>query len=164
MNKRLARILVGLYPHEWKERYGREFMMLLEEEPEGARAVINIVRSACYERLFPTVGSGAIMSTYSQSVRAMVKLPSAYIPIVMSFASLALVVAGISLYGVSGLRQPEEGAVAHTWQLLMVIQIPVLLFFVVKWMPRAAKRAIPILILQGLMFVVACLPVCLLGL
>lgn len=164
MNKRLARILVGLYPREWKERYGREFMTLLEEEPEDAWIVFNAVRSACYERLLPTVGSGAIVSTYPQSVKAMAKLPSAYIPIVMSMASLALVVAGILVYGVSELRQTGEGAIAHTWQLLMVVQIPVLLFFVVRWMPRARKRAAPILLLQGLMFVAAYLPVYLLRL
>lgn len=104
------------------------------------------------------------MSTYPQSVKAMAKLPSAYIPIVMSFASLVLVIAGIFLYGVSELRQTGEGAIAHTWQLLMVVQIPVLLFFVARWMPRATKRATPILLLQGVMFAAACLPVYLLGL
>lgn len=164
MNKRLARILVGLYPREWQERYGREFMTLLEEEPEDAWIVFNAVRSACYERLFPTVGSGASMSTCPQPVKAMAKLPSAYIPIVMSFASLVLVIAGIFLYGVSELRQTGEGAIAHTWQLLMVVQIPMLLFFVARWMPRATKRATPILLLQGVMFAAACLPVYLLGL
>ncbi|HJP97286.1 MAG TPA: hypothetical protein VJ862_01875, partial [Rhodanobacteraceae bacterium] len=95
---------------------------------------------------------------------AVAKLPSAYVPIVMSFASLALVIAGILLYGVSGLRQTGEGAIAHSWQLLMIVQIPVLLFFAAKWIPRSAKRAAPILLLQGLMFVAACLPVYLLGL
>lgn len=104
------------------------------------------------------------MSTYPQSASAMAKLPSACVPIVMSSAALVLVVAAIFLYGASGVRQPDEGAVAHIWQLLMVVQLPVLLFFAIKWMSRAAKRATPILLLQVLMWVAACLPVYLLGL
>ncbi len=45
-------------------------------------------------------------------------------------------------------RQADEGAVAHLWQLLMVGQVPVLLFFAIKWTPRAQRAALSVLALQ----------------
>lgn len=38
--------LVRLYPRAWRERYGPEFMALLEEQPLTLRSVLDIVRGA----------------------------------------------------------------------------------------------------------------------
>ena len=32
--------------------------------------------------------------------------------------------------------RPDEGTIAHLWQLLMAGQLPVLAFFAIKWLPR----------------------------
>jgi hypothetical protein len=75
----------------------------------------------------------------------------------MSFAALAVVIGYVAMFGTA--RQADEGAAAHTWQLLMAAQIPVILFFAVKWLPRTPRQALPILALQGGAVLAALAPV-----
>jgi hypothetical protein len=56
MNPRLAHLLVCLYPHPWRERYGAEFEALLETGRGDLRTSANVVWSALHERAFPTPG------------------------------------------------------------------------------------------------------------
>lgn len=72
--------------------------------------------------------------------------PSAFLPVTMSFGALATVLVFLSLHGTA--PQPDEGAAAHIWQLLMAGQIPIVLLFGIKWVPRAPRQALPILALQ----------------
>jgi hypothetical protein len=66
---------------------------------------------------------------------------------------------------VSGaVREPDEGAVAHLWQILMPGQLPVLAFFLIKWLPRAPRAALALLTLQILAALAALAPVYVLGL
>lgn len=53
MNGALARLLTRLYPRAWRERYGAEFVVFLEEGKGGVRALANVVWSALCERAFP---------------------------------------------------------------------------------------------------------------
>jgi hypothetical protein len=76
----------------------------------------------------------------------MLKHPSAFLPLAMSLAALATVLVFLFLHGPS--PQPDEGAAAHTWQLLMAGQIPIVLFFAIKWVPQSPRQAAPILALQ----------------
>jgi hypothetical protein len=150
MNPRLARLLVRLYPRAWRERYGAEFAALLETGRGGLRAAVNVIWSALGERIFPTVGG--IMNQPAYSFGGIVKMPSAFVPMAMSLTALAML-GGVYLYGLAtghgGLvREPDEGAAAHIWQLLMAGQMPVLLFFAVKWLPRAPRQALYVLALQ----------------
>ena len=48
---------------------------------------------------------------------SILKKPSAFLPLIMSFAALATVLVHIAIYGVA--RQADEGAAAHIWQVLM---------------------------------------------
>ena len=88
--------------------------------------------------------------------------PAAFIPLAMSGAAL-LVIACALLPDVlrhhAIVRQPDEGAAAHLWQLLMAIQIPVVLFFAVKWLGRAPRQALEVLALQAGAWLAACAPV-----
>ena len=77
----------------------------------------------------------------------LMKQPSAFLPILISLTALAMVLGYVGLYGVT--RQPDEGAPAHIFQLLMVLQIPIVLFFAIKWLPRAPKQALLVLGLQA---------------
>jgi hypothetical protein len=88
------------------------------------------------------------------------KQPSALIPLAMSVAALSLVLGHIALYGTA--RQPDEGAAAHLWQLLMAGQIPVIAFFAVKWLPRTPTPAMLVLGLQVVAGLAAAAPVFLL--
>ncbi|GAC1666549.1 MAG: hypothetical protein NVS9B4_22280 [Candidatus Acidiferrum sp.] len=76
------------------------------------------------------------------------KQPSAFLPLAMSAAGLALVLGHAAIYGV--VHEADEGAPAHIWQLLMAGEVPVVLFFAVKWLPRNAKRTLQILAIQVL--------------
>ena len=94
--------------------------------------------------------------------------PSAFLPLVMSLIALALL-GGAYLFalatGQAGLeRQQDEGAIAHLWQLLMAGQLPVLIFFAIKWLPRAPRQTLYVLALQAGAAVAAMAPVYLLNL
>ncbi|HYU63344.1 MAG TPA: hypothetical protein VEN12_06135 [Verrucomicrobiae bacterium] len=77
---------------------------------------------------------------------ALLKRPSALVPLAMSLAALSLVLGHVALYGAA--REPDEGAAAHVWQLLMAGQIPVIAFFALTWLPRTPRQAGVILALQ----------------
>ena len=76
----------------------------------------------------------------------LLKKPSAYLPIAMSVVAFALVAGYLALFGVA--RPGDEGAVAHTWQLLMGGQLPLIAYFAVKWLRQAPRQAASILLLQ----------------
>jgi hypothetical protein len=73
----------------------------------------------------------------------MLKHPSAFLPVAMSLVALAVVLAFLAMHGPA--PQPDEGAAAHIWQLLMAAQAPIVLFFAAKWLPRSPRQAMPVL-------------------
>ena len=76
----------------------------------------------------------------------LLKRPSAFVPVAMSLAALATVIGYAAMFGTA--RQADEGAAAHTWQILMVGQLPIVAFFTFKWLPTAPKRGLVVLALQ----------------
>lgn len=76
----------------------------------------------------------------------MLKHPSAFLPLAMSLAALAVVLVFVAFHGTA--PQTDEGAAAHIWQLLMAAQAPIVLFFAIKWVPQSPRQAMPILALQ----------------
>jgi hypothetical protein len=90
----------------------------------------------------------------------MLKHPSAFLPLVMSLAALATVLMVVALYGTA--PQADEGAAAHIWQLLMAGQVPLVLFFAIRWLPRSPREAAPVLGLQAGAALAAMAPVFLL--
>ena len=87
--------------------------------------------------------------------------PSAFIPIAMSIGALVTVLYHVARFGTA--RQPDEGAAAHIWQLLMAGQIPVVLFYAGTWLPRAPMRALRVLAAQVAAALAALAPVYWLG-
>ena len=85
------------------------------------------------------------------------KQPSALLPVAMSVAALVLVLGHLAVFGV--VREADEGAAAHLWQLLMAVQVPVVLYFALKWLPRAPRQALRVLALQAVAALAACAPV-----
>jgi hypothetical protein len=92
----------------------------------------------------------------------LIKQPSAYLPVGMSFAALATVLLHLARFGVT--HEADEGTSAHLWQLLMATQLPIIAFFAIKWLPQAPKEALVILALQLGAGLAALAPVFLLGL
>lgn len=85
------------------------------------------------------------------------KKPSAFLPLAMSFAALATVLVHVAMFGV--VREADEGAAAHIWQILMAAQIPIIAFFAIKWLPRTPRQALLVLALQGVAVLAALAPV-----
>jgi hypothetical protein len=46
--------------------------------------------------------------------------------------------------------KPYEGAVAHLWQFLIAIQLPIIAVFGFRWLRRAPWQAATVLAVQGL--------------
>ena len=92
----------------------------------------------------------------------MMKQPSAYLPVAVSFAALATVLGHVVRFGVA--READEGTAAHIFQLLMIAQVPIVAFFAITWLPQAPRQALPVLALQAAAALAALAPVFLLNL
>ena len=79
-------------------------------------------------------------------MKVLMKGPSAFLPRAMSLAALAAIGVFIYLHGTA--PQADEGAAAHIWQILMTAQVPIVLFFAIKWLPQSPGQAVPVLALQ----------------
>ncbi|HET8827558.1 MAG TPA: hypothetical protein VFM77_20625 [Terriglobales bacterium] len=88
---------------------------------------------------------------------AMLKHPSALIPIAMSVTALGVVLGYAAMFGVA--RQVDEGTAAHIWQLLMVGQVPIVAFFAVKWLRTDFRQGLLILAMQFVAGLAAMFPV-----
>jgi peptidoglycan/LPS O-acetylase OafA/YrhL len=87
----------------------------------------------------------------------LLKRPSAFLPLAMSFAALATVLVHVSVFGAA--READEGTAAHLWQLLMGGQLPIVAFFAIKWLPRTPGQALLVLALQACAALAALAPV-----
>ena len=95
------------------------------------------------------------------SLRSITKLPSAWIPLALSLSALMVMAAGPVLFG--DLHSQDEGPTAHIWQLLMAGQVPVVLFFAIRWLRRAPGPSLKMLSLQAGGVLANCAVVYLLG-
>ena len=91
------------------------------------------------------------------SFSTMIKKPSAFLPIAMSLAALATVLVFLALFGV--VHETDEGTAAHIWQYLMGLHVPIIAFFAIKWLPRAPRQALYVLVLQACVALAALAPV-----
>ncbi len=94
---------------------------------------------------------------YPMNFQTTIKLPSAFLPLAMSIAAIMLVLGDITIFGV--VRDADEGAAAHIWQLLIAGQLPLVAFFAVKRLPQTPWSALPVLALQAGAVLIALTPV-----
>jgi hypothetical protein len=87
----------------------------------------------------------------------MIKQPSAFLPVAMSFVALLTVVLHVIMFGAA--READEGTAAHIFQLLMVAEVPIVAFFTVKWLPKFPRQALQVLALQIIAVLAALAPV-----
>lgn len=81
------------------------------------------------------------------NVGSMMKQPSAFLPLAMSLAALAVVIGSVAIFGV--VHEADEGAAAHIFQLLISAQAPVVAFFAIRYLPRAPREALYVLAMQA---------------
>jgi hypothetical protein len=79
-----------------------------------------------------------VMSTQANLPNTL-KHPSAFLPIAMSLLAVGVVLTHIALFGTA--RQADGGTAAHLWQLLMAGQLPIIIFFAIRWLPQARTTA-----------------------
>ncbi len=89
---------------------------------------------------------------------SLIKKPGAWIPIVLSF--IMLIVLGMYLTGVLPPDPTgDEGLGAHLFQIWLVLEALMILFFAVKWFSKSPKQAFLILITQIALVLAVCAPV-----
>jgi len=66
--------------------------------------------------------------------------PSGALPLLMSLIGLSTVLGYAVRFGTAA--QTDEGTAAHTWQLMMGCQLPIVVYFAMRWVPRYGRRAI----------------------
>jgi len=89
--------------------------------------------------------------------RSLMKQPGAFLPVTMSLAALTIVMIHVTRYGAA--READEGAVAHTFQLLIALQIPLIAYFAIRRLPGAPKETLCVLALQVAAVLAALAPV-----
>ena len=82
----------------------------------------------------------------SMGVLALMRRPNAYLPLAMSVGALAMIVWFVEVHGV--VHQPDEGAQAHLWQILVAGQVPLIAAFAYRWLPTARRPALVVVGLQ----------------
>jgi hypothetical protein len=84
---------------------------------------------------------------------SLLRKPSAYAPLVMSIAALTLI--GAAVAGWMPVRpapsagRADEGTAARVFQLLMLLQLPFIGVFAGRWLPRAPRPAVRVLLWQA---------------
>ena len=160
MNPRLARLLTRLYPPAWRDRYGEEFQALLETSPGNLQTFANSIAAALREHITPT--RVHTMDPNPNSFTTMIKRPSAYLPVAMSLTALTVVLIAATPALIAHTHiphDPDEGSIAHIWQLLMTVQMPIVLFFAIKWLRRAPSQTLRVLALQAGAWLASCAPI-----
>jgi len=80
------------------------------------------------------------------SVPTLLKRPAAFVPLLLSLAAVTLVLGYVARNGI--VYHEDEGTAARVFQLLLVVQLPVIGAFAVRWLPHAPKQALSVLALQ----------------
>jgi hypothetical protein len=97
------------------------------------------------------------MSTNSEN-HLLIKQPSAWLPLVMSFAALIFLLSYVAAFGIRS-GNGDEGTPAHIFQLIMAAQLPIAGYFAVRWLPKEPKQSLLILGLQAVAWIIPILAV-----
>jgi hypothetical protein len=121
--------------------------------PQFVAAVLLVVAAVLFWRwqdIWRPTASSALTAfraeEQTQSI-SMLKHPAALLPIAMCGAALAVVLVHLTFVGSA--PQPDEGAEAHLWQLLMAGQVPIVAFFTFSSLARNPPFAVRVLGLQA---------------
>jgi hypothetical protein len=79
-------------------------------------------------------------------VLALLRRPSAFVPLAISGAFLIAFLIGIAEGRL--VRQPDEDTGAHLFQILMPTQLLIIAFFAISWLPKKPKATLQVLALQ----------------
>ena len=101
------------------------------------------------------------MEAHATSLHALLRKPSAYIPLIMSALALAMLLGFVLVGFASGhppVHEKDEGVGAHLYQLLIGCQVFPIGWFVLRWSPQAPLGALAVLVLQAAAVAVTFIP------
>ena len=76
----------------------------------------------------------------------------------MSAAVLAILLTDIAVFG-APVRQADEGIGAHLFQIWLVLEVLMVAFFAITWLPQKPKETLLVLTIQIVAVLAACTPV-----
>lgn len=90
----------------------------------------------------------------------LLKKPSAWLPLALSAAAFTLIWSYIAIFGITApAAEQDEGAAARIFQLLMVAQLPIMVYFGLRWLPQQPKQTLLVLALQAAVWLVPILTI-----
>lgn len=101
----MKHLLVRLYPPAWRQRYGEEFVALLEQQPLDIWVVLDIVRSALEVRflVLSAVIMEDVMPDNKLHKRAIFLLAIGVIIVLRSALRAEFVIFGFDFFGLAGI-------------------------------------------------------------
>jgi hypothetical protein len=135
MHSRVARLLVRLYPHAWRDRYGDEFLALTEDTDLGWWRACDVVSAAAEERVILVVrrvlGDGREDAVIRNVARLIVQFVLAWLVVSVLYAVFPVAAATVGvilrLCGWDAVaRQSSFMGPPYTW-VLRAIWVPVFL-------------------------------------
>ncbi len=93
---------------------------------------------------------------------ALIRKPTAWLPLAFAGATAVMFIVAYFRHGL--VRQPDEDAYAHLFQIFLAAQVLIIFIFAIKWLPQAPRPAALVLVLQFAALLAVCSPVYLLHL
>ena len=75
-----------------------------------------------------------------------IRQPTVFLPLVMSLVALAMVLVHFAIFGI--VEETDEGTAAHIFQLLILAQVPFILFLAFRWLAPAPGQVLFFILLQ----------------
>jgi hypothetical protein len=88
----------------------------------------------------------------------LLKRLNAYLPLVLSLIMECILLYFLFRHG-TPVREKDEGVGAHLFQIWLAIEVILIAYFAVTWLPRSPKQALVILLVQIAAVIVVCAPV-----
>jgi glucan phosphoethanolaminetransferase (alkaline phosphatase superfamily) len=85
-------------------------------------------------------------------IKSLLKQPSAWIPLAISLLALAMILGYVAMFGI--VQHEDEGTPAHIFQLLMILQLPIIAYFALRWLPKRPIPSLIVLVLQAVAWIV----------
>ena len=89
---------------------------------------------------------------------AILKKPSAWVPIALSGVMLSIMI-GYFIFAGPLVSEPDEGIAAHLFQIWLPLEMLLIGFFAATALPHTPKQALTVLALQIIAVLVVCFPV-----
>ena len=100
--------------------------------------------------------------TIVDSPFALLRHPSAWLPLALSSLAVAWLCGFLLFVPPPAAPPADEGIGARVFQLLLVLQLPIIGYFLLVWLPQQPAKALIVFALQVMGCVIALLPVYLL--